>query len=122
MEIEKRDRIHIRDLRINCIIGINPKERVDEQDLVFNITLHTDLSMAGKSDAIDDTVNYKTLKDMIVAHVRESSCYLIEKVADEVAAVCFTDPRVMAVDVCVDKPGALTNASSVSVEISRTRA
>jgi D-erythro-7,8-dihydroneopterin triphosphate epimerase len=121
MTTENGDRIRIRDLRVSCIIGINPKERVEKQDLVFNITLYSDLSKAGKSDRIDDTVNYKTLKDRIVDFIRESSFFLIEKAADEVAAICLSDPRVRAVDVSVDKPGALTYAASVSVKISRAR-
>jgi D-erythro-7,8-dihydroneopterin triphosphate epimerase len=121
MTTEKGDRIRIRDLRVSCIIGINPKERVEKQDLVFNITLYSDLSKAGKSDRIDDTVNYKTLKDRIVDFIRESSFFLIEKAADEVAAICLSDPRVRSVEVSVDKPGALTYAASVCVEISRAR-
>ncbi|MBN1412572.1 MAG: dihydroneopterin aldolase [Spirochaetales bacterium] len=113
------DKIHITDLRIRCIIGINPKERIEEQDLVFNITLYGDLSRACRSDNIDDTVNYKTLKDRIVAYIRHSKFYLIEKAAEEVAAICLSDSMVKKVTVRVDKPGALTYAASVSVEITR---
>ena len=41
MELEARDRIHIRDLEVRCILGILPEERREKQEVVINITLHT---------------------------------------------------------------------------------
>ena len=60
------DRIHIRDLQARCIVGIYPEERENLQDVILNVTLHTDLRAAGKSDNIDDTVNYKGLKKSLL--------------------------------------------------------
>ena len=36
---ESLDRIHITDLLLRCIIGINPDEREKKQDVLINITL-----------------------------------------------------------------------------------
>jgi dihydroneopterin aldolase len=117
------DRIYIRDLKVQCIVGINPHERDEEQDVCINITLCCDCSAACLSDRIEDAVNYKTLKDELVAFVRESTFFLIEKLAEELASRCLAcDDRVSHVVVCVDKPGALTGARSVAVEIERSRA
>ncbi len=117
------DRIYIRDLMVQCIVGINPHERVEEQDVCINITMGCDYSVACLSDQIEDTVNYKTLKDELVAFVRESKFFLIEKLTEEIASRCLAcDHRVSHVVVCVDKPGALTGARSVAVEIERSRA
>lgn len=115
------DRIYIRDLRVTCIIGINPVERVEPQDVVINIVLECDLAEACASDAIEDTINYKTLKDELVAFCSHSAFFLIERLADEIARHCLNRPRVTRVTVCVDKPGALTGARSVAVEIERHR-
>ena len=115
------ERIMIRDLRVTCIIGINPRERVEPQDVVINIAMECDLAAACVSDAIEDTVNYKTLKDELVAFCTQSSYFLIERLADEVAARCLADARVRRVTVCVDKPAALTGARSVAVEVERGR-
>ena len=46
----------------------------------------------------------------------------MERLAAEIAAICFEDPRVEAVDVRVEKPGAVRFARTVGVEIHRTRA
>ncbi len=116
------DFIFIRDLAVPCIVGINPRERVEPQTVLVNIRLACDLSTAALSDRIEDTVNYKTLKDELVAHVSGSAYFLIEKMAQAVASICLQRPGVEAVRVSIDKPGALTGASSVAVEIERRRA
>jgi len=116
------DRIYIRDLLIRCIVGIYPEEREKEQDVVINVTLFANLRAACQSDAIEDTVNYKDIKQRIYGMVRESSCYLIEHLAEKCAEICLADARVARCIVRVDKPGALRYARSVAVEIERTRA
>jgi len=118
---EGLDRIRIKDLLLRCIVGINPDERKNKQDVLINITLYTDLRKPGSSDNIDDTVNYKTIKNRIVGLVESSSYFLVEKLAEEIARECLTSPSVAAVEVAVDKPGALRFARSVGVEILRAR-
>lgn len=115
------ERIYIRDLRVTCIIGINPQERADPQDILINICMKCDLTDACRSDAIEDTVNYKTLKDELITFCQQSSFFLIERLADEIASRCLRQERVRSVKVSVDKPGALTGASSVAVEVKRYR-
>lgn len=116
------DRIFIRDLLVRCIVGIYPDERREKQDVIVNITLHTDLREAGRSDDIEDTVNYKTIKKEVLAMVQQSEYLLLEKLADQIVQIAFKDSKVEAVDVSIDKPGALRFARSVAVEISRARA
>lgn len=116
-----RDQIHIKDLSLRTIIGINDEERRNRQDVLINIVLYADTRAAGASDAITDAVNYRTLTKQIIQRVETSSFNLVEKLAAEIAALCLEDPRVEAVDVRVEKPGALRFARSVGVEIHRER-
>ena len=115
------DRIQIKDLLLRTIIGINEEERRNRQDVLINITLHADTQAAGTSDDTEDAVNYRTITKRVIKRVEESSSNLVEKMAAEIAAICLEDPRVEAVDVRVEKPGALRFARSVGVEIHRTR-
>ena len=113
------DRIHIRDLLLRSVIGLEEWERREKQDVNINITLYADLRRAGKTDAIADTVDYKAIKKKIIARVEQSSFYLVEKLAQSLADVCLEDRRVRRVRVCVAKPGALRFARTVDVEIVR---
>lgn len=115
------DQIHIRDLLVRCIVGIYDEERAAKQDVIINITLYADLAAACQSDRIEDTVDYKRIKKQVVAMVEQSGCFLLEKLAEKIAAICLDAPKVQRVQVCVDKPGALRFARSVAVEITRAR-
>ena len=115
------DRIHIDDLLLRTVIGINEEERRNRQDVLINITLFTDTRAAGRSDDIDDAVNYRTITKQIIELVEGSSFFLIEKMAAKIAAICLADARVECAQVRVEKPGALRFARSVGVEIERAR-
>jgi len=115
------DKIHIRDLQTRCIIGVYPEERGQPQDVVINLTLHADIRRAGRSDRIEDTVDYKAVKTAVIALTEQSSYFLIERLAEAVAQRCLKAGGVQKVEVTIDKPGALRYARSVAVEIVRER-
>lgn len=113
------DKIHIKDLLLRGIIGLNDWEREKKQDILINITLFTDLSRAGKSDDIQDSVNYRTLTKKIIEHVENSSRHTVEALAQDIVDFCLETGRVIRARVRVEKPGALRFARSVGVEIER---
>lgn len=119
--MEHYDKIHIRDLVVRCIIGIEPFERKEKQDVVINITLFTDTKRSSKTDNISDTVDYKKIKKKVLSFVEISSFFLLETLAEEIAKLCLEDEYVKGVTVVVDKPGALRFARSVAVEITRMK-
>ena len=117
------DRIHIRDLLVNAIIGINPDERVTKQDVLVNATLYFDTRAAGASDDMGESINYSTITKALKAHIETSEPGLVEKLVADLARVCFeTDGRIEEVRITAEKPGAVTFARSVGVTIHRTRA
>ncbi|MCL5103237.1 MAG: dihydroneopterin aldolase [Armatimonadetes bacterium] len=113
------DRIHIRDLTLNCIIGVYEQERESKQGVVINIALHADLREAGLTDDVEKTIDYKSVKQRVIALVENSKFHLVEALAEAIANVCLEFDRVEQVDVLVEKPGALRFARTVGVEISR---
>jgi len=115
------DQIHIRDLHLRCVIGIYEEERRTKQDVMINVTLYADCRAAGRSDRIEDTVDYKAIKKRVIAMVEASDYFLVERLAERITELCLEDGRVHAARVVVDKPGALRFARSVAVEIVRTR-
>ncbi len=115
------DRVFIRDLAMRCIVGVDAEERRERQDVLIQITMHTDLRRAGRTDALEDTVDYRALKKRIIRLVEESQFYLIEALAQSIAEECLRDSRVEQVEVVVEKPGALRFARTVGVTIVRRR-
>ena len=115
------DRIHIKDIALRCVIGVSDVERREKQDVVINITLYADLSKAAASDNMTDTVDYKAVKQRLVALVEGSHYYLVEALAGAIAHLCLEFHGIEQVDVLVEKPGAVRYARTVGVEITRRK-
>jgi len=116
------DQIHIRDLLVSGILGINPDERINRQDILVNATLWADTRAAAASDNIDDTVNYRTITKQVIAHIEQGDPMLVERLVAELVEICLdADERVAAVEMTIEKPGALRHARSVGITIYRTR-
>ncbi len=115
------DRIFLREIEVACVIGVNDWERRVEQIVRIDVELETDLTRACARDDIRETVDYKQIRDRIVSTVKEARCFLIEALAERVAQACLAEPRVSAVRVRLDKPGALRMTRTVGVDIFRAR-
>jgi FolB domain-containing protein len=118
---EPGDTIRIRELRVPCLIGVTDEERSRRQEVVLDVTLHTSLGAAGRSDRLEDTVDYGELAARLTRLVESSSFKLLEALAEAVASACLQDPRVSRAEVQVDKPRAVPLARSAAVRIVRER-
>jgi dihydroneopterin aldolase len=115
------DAIIIRNLETICIIGTLPQERTEPQRLIIGLELTCDLTRAGVSDAITDTVDYAALAREAAEIARTSHCHLLERLAALLAAHCLKQPGVTAVTVRLDKPDALPGGAIAGVSITRDR-
>lgn len=115
-----RDKVFIRDLTFNAILGILPEERVQPQPVIINLTLITDITVAAASKNIGDTLNYAEVADAARSLTVEGEYLLIETLVEDIAKVCL-EAGADAVSVRVEKPNAVSEASAVGVEIYRER-
>ena len=115
------DQIFITNLVVCGIIGINDSEREKPQEIQINIILFADQRKAGKSDSIQDCVNYRTVAKKIIAHAETTRRFTAEALAADLARLCLEESGVMKVQVRVEKPGAVRFAKSVGVEIERSK-
>ena len=114
------DQIHIRQLKLSAVIGVYPRERKAPQSLIVDLTLHTDLQVAGRSDRLTDTIDYAALVARVRKATARSRFQLLESLAQHIADLCLRDSRIAAVDVTASKPGALPGVV-VAVTIRRSR-
>ncbi len=115
------DKITIKNLRLRCLIGINPDELKEKQDIILNVSYWYDFSSAIKSDKISDTVNYGEINNAIIRLVEESKYNLAETLAGKIADLCMDNPKIYKVRVRVEKTKALKSAESVGAEITKKR-
>jgi FolB domain-containing protein len=87
-----------------------------------NATMWADTRAAAASDNIADAVNYRTISKALIAHIESAQPLLVERLAADLVKICFElDTRVQAVELAVEKPGALRFGRSVGVIIYRRR-
>lgn len=115
------DKVFIRDLKVQGILGIHDWERVAPREIIINVTLFTDTHRAAKSDDINDCVDYSAMAKKIRAHAESAARMTVEALANDLAELCLQEKKLRKVIVRVDKPGAVPDAVSVGVEIERGR-
>ncbi len=119
------DRIELRALRLEGICGALPEERDRPQPLEIDLDVEADLTAAGASDALADTVDYGAICQVVADVVAAGTPQLLEHLAaDLAAAVLGVDERVSAVTVAVRKlrPPVPQALATSGVRVRRTRA
>ena len=118
------DRVLLRGMVFYAYHGNLPEERVLGQRFEVDVEMRADLSAAGRSDDVADTVDYAAAYDAVRAEVEGTPHNLIETVAANVASRLLSEhARVEEVTVQVRKPevcirGVLAHAA---IEIRRSR-
>jgi FolB domain-containing protein len=115
------DQIFISDLVARGIIGLNDWEREKPQEILINIVLFGDISRAGISDDIKDSINYRTIAKKVIAHAETAQRLTVEALATDLVTLCLEEPGVQKVRMRVEKPGAVRFSRSVGVEIEREK-
>ncbi len=115
------DKVIIKDILARGIIGVNSWERDKPQDILINIDLYIRSREPAASDSLTETIDYSKVTKKVLQLVEIVKRYTVEALAEDIAAVCLEDPRVVKTTVRVEKPGAVRFSQSVGVEIERSR-
>jgi len=116
------DKINIKRLEVFAYHGVLPQEKKHGQVFVVSAELYLDLSVAGKIDDLNETVDYGEICHVIKAFVIDNRFDLIETVAEGLAEkILIENPCLKKVWLEVEKPNAPIplNFEAVSVEIER---
>jgi dihydroneopterin aldolase len=114
------DKIFIRDLRVETVIGIYEWERRIRQTVVIDLELSADIRKAALSDAIEDTVSYKGVAKRVIEFVEQSEFQLIETLSERIAEIVLTEFGLQWVKLTLSKPRAVRGVRDVGVIIERS--
>lgn len=117
------DCIHLTNIRCYGYTGFLPEEQVLGQWFEVDLTLWLDLSQAGKSDAIEDTLDYRNAIASVQHLVKTAKFALIERLAEAIASSLLESERVTQVRVKLSKPAAPIPdfGGKITVEITRPK-
>jgi dihydroneopterin aldolase len=116
------DKIFLRALTVECIVGIWEWERRVKQTVIIDLEMAADIRRVAASDRIEDTIDYKKVAKRLLAFVGESQFHLVETLAEQIARVVVTEFGVSWVKVRLNKQGAIRGARDVGIEIERRAA
>ena len=89
----------------------------------MDIEVEADLSRAGRTDRLEDTIDYTQVRAIAKETIEGESVNLLETLASRIADRILALPRVQAVTVrVVKRPPSMAPIDGAAVHISRTRA
>lgn len=116
------DRIFLRGLTTECIIGFIDWERRVKQTVVVDLEIPVNCQQAAVTDEVADTVDYKKVAKRILAFIEASEYKLVETLAQRLALTLLEEFSLEWVRLSINKPGAIRNSRDVGVTIERSRA
>ncbi len=115
-------RMFVRDMALDCLIGVHRYERDGRQRVRINLSLDVIETGPVERDRLSEVVNYDTLVVRIRALAEDGHVNLVETFAERIAAICLEDRRVRRAVIRVEKLDVFDDAESVGVEIERENA
>lgn len=116
------DCIHLTGIRGYGYTGFLAEEQVLGQWFEADVTLWLDLATAGQTDAIADTVDYRSVISLVQNLIKTSKFALVEKLASTIAdSILQQSDRITQVQVILCKPAAPIPDFGGKIQIDLTR-
>jgi FolB domain-containing protein len=117
------DTIELRGLVALGICGALPEERERPQPIEVDLDVGLDLSRAGTTDELHDTLDYGALTALVDRVITTEEFTLLERLAARLAEVVLADERVLEVTVTVRKlrPPVPQHLATAGVRLTRRR-
>jgi dihydroneopterin aldolase len=116
------DQILLQGMSFHGRHGVRPAERERPQEFKVDIELDCDLREPGRTDRIEDTVDYRQVRAIAKEVIEGDSQRLLETLAARMADRVLKLPRVAGVSVRISKrPESMQPIDSAAVRIERTR-
>ena len=116
------DRIFLRELAVECVIGFLDWERLVKQTVYLDIEAPIDCRRAAVSDDVEATLDYKRLARLVSAYVGNSEFKLVETLAHYTALLILKEFDLPWVKLTINKRGAIRASRDVGVTLERTSA
>lgn len=116
------DKLFIRELKIETIIGFWEWERRVKQVVSIDLEVGTDARRGAATDSIRSALNYEQMATRLVEFVGASQYQLVESLGEAIARIAIAEFGASWVKVTLIKPGAVAGARDVGVIIERQSA
>ena len=113
--------VFVRDLALIAMVGIYEHEKRQPQRILVNIDCAVQERGGALEDDIKNVVSYEKVVRNVKAIVQDGHVNLVETLAEKIADKVLKNRSIKRVRVRVEKLDIIPEASSVGIEIERTR-
>ncbi len=114
------DKIFINKLRIDCIVGITPPERIHLQPLFADIIMEKDLKSSGYRKDLSLSIDYAEVCRRVTSYVLSSKAELLEELGVGICDLILKEFKPVKVTVRLSKTEILPQTGAVGIEISKS--
>jgi dihydroneopterin aldolase len=118
------DCIYLTGIRAYGYTGYLKEEQVLGQWFEVDVKLWLDLSISAESDAIEDTIDYRSIISLVQEKVKTSKFALVERLAGSIAdSILDSASKVKQVQIILSKPAAPIPdfGGKISIELIRSK-
>ncbi|MCC6915966.1 dihydroneopterin aldolase [Nitrosomonas sp.] len=115
------DIIFLKEFRIKTLIGIYPWERKIPQTIELNIEIALPSQQAGKSDRIEDALDYAQVVYRISTMLNQQHFSLLEMLTEKIARLILDEFNSPWVKVSAAKLGVIPGVKQLGICIERSR-
>lgn len=115
------DIIFLEQVKVQTKLGVPAWERMLPQTIILDIEIGYDLTNAGKTDAIADTIDYGAVVGRIRCTLNDHSFQLVEALAEHICQLILQEFGALRVKIKVAKPGILPGLGALGVIVERSQ-
>ncbi|KAI8100011.1 Dihydropteroate synthase-like protein [Halteromyces radiatus] len=120
-ETREYDKILIKNLVLKNVTGVDSWQRLKSQPVVITVWLYTDISAAGETDHVTNSIHYGHVTKGITKLAETSTFKSLEALAHAIVKLCCVHFGAERTVITVEQPKALLHASASGVQLSRSR-
>ena len=113
-------KILIKDLVLNMLVGIHNFEKKKKQRVRFNLIINIDQNLIPNDKDLKSIVNYEQIIKIITKITSRKHYPLLETLAEKIFFKLFENPRIKIL-LRIEKLDIIKNATSVGIELEKTR-
>lgn len=113
------DKVFVRGLKVDAIIGVFEWEKTNQQPLIFDLEMAWDISQAAATDDLSYALNYQAVTEFVEAFVQKSRFELLETLVERLAEQLRKTFAMPWLSIEVQKPAVVPQAQAVGLYIER---
>ena len=114
-------KILISDLTLLMSIGIHDFEKIEKQEVKFNINIDINPLLAPIENKLNSIVNYETIVKDVTRLTKNKHYELLETLAEEIFFILFKNTNIKKIKLKIEKTQIIKNTSSVGIEITKKK-